>query len=61
MNARLSLSLSEWTVLTVVSQQPTHGFAVAQLTAPCGELGRIWQIPRPVIYRAMAGWWRPAW
>ena len=53
MNARLSLSLPEWTVLTVLSQQPAHGFAVAQLTAPGGELGRIWQIPRPVIYRAI--------
>ena len=53
MNARLSLSLPEWTVLTVLSQQPAHGFAVAQLTAPGGDLGRIWQIPRPVIYRAI--------
>jgi hypothetical protein len=38
MNARLSLSLPEWTVLTVLSQQPAHGFAVAQLTAPGGDL-----------------------
>ncbi len=53
MNARPSLSLPEWTVLTVLSQQPAHGFAVAQLTAPRGELGRIWQIPRPVIYRTI--------
>jgi len=53
MNARPSLSLPEWTVLTVLSQQPAHGFAVAQLTARHGELGRIWQIPRPVIYRAI--------
>ena len=48
-----SLSLPEWTVLTVVSERPTHGFAIAQLTAPQGELGRIWHIPRPVIYRAI--------
>jgi PadR family transcriptional regulator AphA len=48
-----SLSLPEWTVLTVLSQRPAHGFAVAQLTAPRGELGRIWQIPRPVIYRSI--------
>ena len=53
MNAGPSLSLPEWTVLTVLSQQPAHGFAIAQLTAPHGELGRIWQIPRPVIYRAI--------
>jgi DNA-binding PadR family transcriptional regulator len=48
-----TLSLPEWTVLAVVNERPTHGFAIAQLTAPQGELGRIWQIPRPVIYRAI--------
>ena len=47
------MGLPEWTVLAVISQQPTHGFAVAQLTTPDGELGRVWQIPRPVIYRAI--------
>jgi DNA-binding PadR family transcriptional regulator len=47
------LSLPEWTVLAVLSQQPAHGFAVAQLTAPHAELGRIWHIPRPIIYRAI--------
>jgi DNA-binding PadR family transcriptional regulator len=50
---RPELSLPEWTVLAVVSEQPAHGFAIAALTAPGGELGRVWQIPRPVIYRAL--------
>ena len=49
----LSMSLPEWLVLVIVSQQPTHGFAVAQLTAADGELGRVWQIPKAVIYRAI--------
>ena len=53
MSAESSLSLAEWTVLAVISQRPTHGFAIAQLTAPGGELGRIWHIPRPVIYRSI--------
>jgi len=47
------MALPEWTVLVLLSQRPTHGFAVSQLTAPEGELGRIWRIPRPVVYRAM--------
>lgn len=47
------LSLAEWIVLALISQRPTHGFAIAQLTATDGELGRIWQIPRPVVYRAL--------
>jgi PadR family transcriptional regulator AphA len=53
MTTEPTLSLPEWTVLAVVSERPTHGFAIAQLTAPQGELGRIWQIPRPVVYRAI--------
>jgi PadR family transcriptional regulator AphA len=53
MNAGPLLSLAEWTVLAVISQRPVHGFAIAQLTVPGGELGRIWHIPRPVIYRAI--------
>jgi DNA-binding PadR family transcriptional regulator len=48
-----ALSLAEWTVLVVIAQKPVHGFAVAQLTARDGELGRVWTIPRPIIYRAL--------
>jgi len=53
MSTAPTLSLPEWTVLAVVNEQPTHGFAIAQLTASGGELGRIWHIPRPVIYRSI--------
>jgi DNA-binding PadR family transcriptional regulator len=53
MRARPSLSLPEQTVLVILSQQPAHGFAVAQLTARGGEFGRIWHIPKAVIYRAI--------
>jgi DNA-binding PadR family transcriptional regulator len=53
MDTRPVLALPEWTVLAVLSQQPAHGFAVAQLTASHGELGRVWQIPRPIVYRAI--------
>ena len=48
-----SLSLAELAVLAVLCERPAHGFAVARLTAPGGELGRIWHIPRPVVYRAI--------
>jgi PadR family transcriptional regulator AphA len=47
------MSLPEWLVLTILSQQPAHGFAVAQLTATGGDLGRVWQIPKSVVYRAI--------
>jgi DNA-binding PadR family transcriptional regulator len=48
-----SLTLPEWLVLAILSHQPAHGFAVAQQTAPGGELGRIWQIPKAVVYRSI--------
>lgn len=49
----MTWALPEWTVLGALREEPRHGFAIAALTAPDGELGRVWQIPRPVIYRAL--------
>jgi len=53
MDGQPVMSLPEWLVLWVLAQQPMHGFAVAQLTACDGELGRVWQIPKALIYRAI--------
>ncbi|MFP5019336.1 PadR family transcriptional regulator [Pseudonocardia phyllosphaerae] len=47
------LGLAEWTVLALTAERPVHGFAIAALTASDGEIGRVWQIPRPVVYRAI--------
>jgi DNA-binding PadR family transcriptional regulator len=49
----MHLGLPEWTVLAVIAERAVHGFAVAALTAPGGELGRVWQIQRPLVYRAL--------
>ncbi len=49
----MRLGLPEWTALAVIAERPTHGFAIAALTGRRGELGRIWHIPRPVVYRAL--------
>lgn len=46
--------LAEWTVLAVIAERPVHGFAVAAITAPDGDIGRVWHIPRPVVYRALS-------
>jgi len=53
MTAGPSLPLAEQAILAILSQRPAHGFAIARLTAPGGELGRIWHIPRPVVYRSI--------
>jgi DNA-binding PadR family transcriptional regulator len=48
------LSLTEWAVLALTAEQPTHGFAIAKELAPEGDVGRIWTVPRPLVYRALA-------
>src|SRR5262245_54564366 len=47
------LSLAEWIVLALVDEGPTHGFAVAALTAEDGAVGRAWHVPRPIVYRSI--------
>jgi DNA-binding PadR family transcriptional regulator len=47
------LLLSDWLVLCVVCEQPTHGFAVAGLFSHEGSLGRVWQVSKPSVYAAM--------
>jgi PadR family transcriptional regulator AphA len=44
------LSLAEGLVLSVVSEGPTYGFIVAGLLAPDGSLGRIWSVPKAMVY-----------
>ena len=53
MNGQPPMSLPEWLVLAILSQRSMHGFAIARLTARDGELGRVWQVPKAVIYRAI--------
>jgi DNA-binding PadR family transcriptional regulator len=48
------LSLTEWAVLAIIEEAPTHGFAVSKVLAPDGDVGRIWTVPRPLVYRALA-------
>jgi DNA-binding PadR family transcriptional regulator len=49
----MHLGLAEMVVLAVVDERPTHGFAIAALTARDGELGQVWHLQRPVVYRAI--------
>src|SRR5258708_26231110 len=47
-----SLSLAEWLVLSLVCEEPRHGFAIARILGREGSMGRIWRGPQPVIYPA---------
>jgi DNA-binding PadR family transcriptional regulator len=48
-----SLSLAEWLVLSLVCEEPRHGFALARLLGSAGSMGQVWRVPKPVIYRAL--------
>jgi len=47
------LSLGEWATLALLREHPTHGWAVVKLLAPNGEVGSVWSLSRPLVYRAV--------
>jgi PadR family transcriptional regulator AphA len=47
------LSLTEWVVLALLSEAPSHGFAVARTLSRATPLGEVWTVPRPLVYRAL--------
>ncbi|RIH89366.1 Transcriptional regulator PadR-like family protein [Meiothermus luteus] len=47
------LSTTDWAVLVALLEGVSHGFRLAALFSPAGELGDIWRIQRPQVYRAL--------
>jgi PadR family transcriptional regulator AphA len=47
------LSAGEWAVLALCVERPLHGFGLAAELAPDGDVGRVWAVPRPLVYRAL--------
>ena len=47
------LSLTEWVVLALLSEAPSHGFAIARTLSRVTPLGEVWTVPRPLVYRAI--------
>jgi DNA-binding PadR family transcriptional regulator len=50
---RDELTAGEWAVLALLSERPAHGFALARAMAPDGEVGQVWAVRRPLVYRAL--------
>jgi DNA-binding PadR family transcriptional regulator len=50
---RDELTAGEWAVLALLAEAPTHGFAIAREMAPEGEVGKVWSVRRPLVYRAV--------
>ena len=50
---RRELLLGEWACLGVLYEGRTHGFAIASMLRPDGELGRVWSLSRALTYRSL--------
>lgn len=48
-----ALSLTDWVVLGILAEEPRHGFAVAKELGHDAELGQLWTVRRPLVYRAI--------
>lgn len=46
-------SITEYAVLGVLAEQPSHGFAIAKELSAKGDLGRVITVRRPLVYRAL--------
>ena len=51
--ARQELTVGEWAVVGLLAEEPSHGFAIARAMAPDGEVGKVWTVRRPLVYRAI--------
>jgi DNA-binding PadR family transcriptional regulator len=51
--AERTLAPGEWAVLALLSERPTHGWALAAELARSGELGSVWSLGRPLVYRSI--------
>jgi PadR family transcriptional regulator AphA len=47
------LAPGEWAVLALLCERPGHGWALARQLTAGGELGAIWRMGRPLVYRSI--------
>jgi len=47
------LAPGEWSVLALLAEEPGHGWALARQMSRDGEIGRVWALGRPLVYRAL--------
>ena len=53
MRVKTDLLAGEWAVLALLCEAPRHGYEIATLMAPDGEIGRVWSLRRPMTYRTV--------
>lgn len=47
------LAPGEWSVLALLANSPAHGWALAKEMSRSGEIGSVWSVARPLVYRAL--------
>jgi PadR family transcriptional regulator AphA len=47
------LAPGEWAVLALLCERPAHGWALARELSASGDLGSIWSLTRPLVYRSL--------
>ena len=47
------LSVTEYAVLGVLAEEPSHGFAISKQLDADNEVGRVFTVRRPLVYRAL--------
>jgi PadR family transcriptional regulator AphA len=47
------LAPGEWSVLALLAESPGHGWALARQMARSGDIGSVWSLGRPLVYRAL--------
>ncbi|MGB2709961.1 MAG: PadR family transcriptional regulator [Conexibacter sp.] len=55
MRRKQELLVGEWAVLALLCERPLHGYAIAGLMAPDGEVGQIWSLSQQLTYRTLRG------
>src|SRR5262245_36631639 len=43
----------EWAIIALLAEQPIHGWGLIQKLKPEGEIGAVWSLPRPAVYRSL--------
>jgi PadR family transcriptional regulator AphA len=51
--AERELGPGSWAVVALLAERPMHGWALIQMLKPEGEIGAVWSLPRPAVYRAL--------
>lgn len=51
--AKQDAQLAKDVVLSLLVEQPRHGWAIHEILSPTGDIGRAWKLSRQLVYRAI--------